>query len=232
MRVNSRDLMEAVLWDFDGTLIDTEPVWVSCEIEMLAEWSVPWTREQGYELSGMNWKASTEILRAHSLKHGFSYEGEDAELYRDLVDRVVAHVADHELPWRPGVPQLLEELSENGIPMAIVSASPRRLLDAGLARMPHVFDVVVDGSQVVHGKPDPEGYLLAAHRLGVEISNSLVIEDSVSGSQAGYRAGATVIAVPSVHPIEKSEQLTLIDSLEGVDLAALTTLWHQGKDRR
>lgn len=223
-------LPSAILWDYDGTLLDTEPIWVEAEIALLAERGTKWTHEQGAQLAGMSWLDASNALIAE-------IGDETIDPYEFYLRRIHA-VADwvrecDELPWRPGARELFEQIAAAGIPMGLVSASAQILLDAGLDRIGHDrFDVIVDGDAVANGKPDPEGYLLAASKLGVDPRDCLVIEDSVSGAAAGRASGALVVAVPCMTPLAEAPGQVIVDTLEGRDLDWLSKLWATERGER
>lgn len=209
----------AVLWDYDGTLLDTEPIWIEVEQAMVAERGGVWTHEQGIALVGRSWQEASEAL--------IEAIGDDTidphAFYLERIEAVTKVVREaDELPWRPGAKELFDELAELGVPMALVSASGHSLLNAGLDRMRHErFGVIVSGDDVTEGKPNPEGYLKAAAALGVDARDCIVIEDSLSGTTAGRRAGALVIAVPCMTPLPSAPGQIVVDSLEGIDVAWL-----------
>lgn len=227
--VTSQIKPAAVLWDFDGTLLDTEKVWIVAEAETLAEHGVDWTYEQGVELCGTPWDVSTAALLAESERQlGAPLAIEPRALYTTIYQHVVQHLLTDGLPWLPGARELLDECRELGVPMAIVSASPMELLDAGISQMPPgTFKAVVSGEQVPRSKPAPDGYLMAAERLGVDARDCVVIEDSGPGTAAGRAAGAAVIAVPLMHPLDTAPGQVNLDSLTGVDYAELGRIWQQ-----
>ena len=198
---------DAVLWDFDGTLVNSEVVWVQAEIDLFAEFGVEWTYEKGVEYCGSSRQVCCEAWEAWAEQQGRPLSVPVDEFYDRLYRRVRDHLATVDpLPWLPGVEALVNELSDRGIPQAIVSASPIDLLMAAVDRMPeNAFQTIVPGDEMPRGKPAPDGYLMAAERLGVEPSKCVVIEDSVHGTAAGVAAGAAVIAVPCMKPLPLAE---------------------------
>ena len=213
----------AILWDFDGTLIDTEPTWVRVEQELLSGYGVDWTVEQGAALSGTSWQYATQKL--------IDATGDGSldlwDFYVQRYTRVAQHLREAgDLPWRPGAEALLEDLYRRRVPCGVVSQSPRELLDAGLERIkPGRLQVVVTGDDLAAGKPDPMGFLMAAARLGVRASDCLVIEDSPAGCEAGRRAGAVVLGVPCMTPLDPGPRTIIQDTLVGLDTQSLARLW-------
>lgn len=218
----------AVLWDYDGTLIDTEPVWIEAEIEIMATHGLVWTVEDGMRLCGAAWDYSTREMLAAARRQGGQLPMGDVELYREMYTRVATRIAGRDLPWLPGVRELVDEMVARRLPMAVVSASPPEVLDAGLGRMPTgAFPVAVGGQDVSRGKPDPEGYLLAAQRLSVDIRHCLVVEDSVPGTLAGQAAGAVVISLGPPEPELNLPGIRRIQSLSGFTMEDVAMVWQE-----
>jgi len=219
----------AILIDFDGTLVDTEPYWMQGEIDMLAELGVPWTLEEASQLCGTSREYSQSVLFDQLATHGIDVDAIDPDVfYADLCSRVVERIDRLGAPWLPGVPDLLAEIAADGRPCAIVSASPPTVLTAGLAKVPDgTVKAVVNGEMVAESKPSPEGYLMAAQMLGVDIADCVVIEDTVSGTTAGRAAGAVVVAVPGQQDVAEAAGQVILPSLDGVGLARLGQLFRQ-----
>lgn len=219
----------AVLWDFDGTLLDTEEVWITSEIAVMASYGAVWTREQGVLMCGTAAGESTEIL----LEEAAAQLGQRPDVVPDsfwaqVSDGVIRHVEQDGLPWRPGARELLHALADQDVPMAVVSASPMELLDAGLNQMtPGLFATVISGPEMPRSKPAPDSYLMAAERLGVDPRDCVVIEDSMPGVTAGRAAGAVVVAVPCMHPLPTAPGQVNLDSLAGLTPGDLRRIWHQ-----
>ena len=209
----------AVLWDMDGTLVDTEPSWIAAEYALVAEHGGTWSDEHAHALDGNPLLVSGEYIRRHG---GVDLPVE--VIVEQLVDRVVADVR-RSVPWRPGARELLLALRAEGVPCALVTMSWARLVDAVLAELPgDTFAAVVAGDQVRHGKPHPEPYLTAAARLGVAPGECVAIEDSQTGVASAHAAGAAVVAVPNVVPIPPGPGRVVVDTLEGLSPAGLARL--------
>ena len=215
----STRLPAAVLWDMDGTLVDTEPSWIDAEYALVAEHGGSWSDEHAHALVGSPLLVSAEYIRRHG---GVDLPVE--VIVEQLVDRVVADVR-RSVPWRPGARELLLALRDEGVPCALVTMSWARLVDAVLAELPgDTFAAVVAGDQVRHGKPHPEPYLTAAARLGVAPGECVAIEDSQTGVASAHAAGAAVVAVPNVVPIPPGPGRVVLDTLEGLSPAGLARL--------
>lgn len=211
--------LAAVLWDMDGTLVDTEPYWIEREHELVAEFGGTWSDADAHSLIGFDL-----LDAAHELQTRGGVELERVEIVERLLDGVIARVA-RALPWRPGAPELLAECVAAGVPCVLVTMSWRRLADAVIeAAPPGSFVASVTGDEVTNGKPDPEPYLAAAALLGVDSAHCVAIEDSPTGAASAVAAGCATLGVPHVVALTATHGLTLVDSLEGVDLATLRRL--------
>ncbi|MGB3829640.1 MAG: HAD family phosphatase [Ornithinimicrobium sp.] len=209
----------AVLWDMDGTIIDTEPYWIAEEVILVERAGGTWTQQDGLELVGSDLNRSAEILLARTPISGSSQEIVDA-----LQTGVIARVRDR-MPWRPGARELIAELSAAKVPMALVTMSWQPLARVLVEALPvDTFDVVVTGDEVSDGKPHPEPYLLAARRLGVDPSACVAIEDSPTGVRSALAAGVATLAVPHAISIDASLGAHHRDSLSGLALADLRAL--------
>jgi len=211
--------LDAVLWDLDGTLVDTEPSWIAAEYRLVASFGGSWSDEQARAQVGNPLLVTGEYLREHG---GVPLPA--ARIVELLLADVLADVR-REVHWRPGVRRLLAECRQQGLATALVTMSYLELAEAVTDRLPAgSFDVLVTGDQVSRGKPDPEAYLLAADRLGVDPARCLAIEDSVTGVAAAEAAGCLVVAVPNQVPIPPADTRTIVPGLESVSLAELIGL--------
>ena len=209
----------AVLWDMDGTLIDTEPCWKSVELELVRSHGGTWSRAQAEALTGLSLLESGRVLRAA----GVDLEPEEIALRMTemVVDRL------HEATFLPGALDLLAELGRAGVPSALVTASYRVMADAVVARAPAgSFALVVSGDEVTRGKPDPEPYRHAARALGVDPRHCVAIEDSPPGITAALASGARTLGVRTQLPVPPRPGLSRVPSLVGVTLADLTAIRH------
>jgi HAD superfamily hydrolase (TIGR01509 family) len=219
----------AVLWDFDGTIADTEPLWIEAEIEMMGALGVTWTDADGRKLSGVSGETATTALFARLEAHGVDTSKLDRAGFNDARAAIVARkIAHNGVPWRPGARELLTELLAAGVPCALVSASPMTELDAALPQFePGWYDALIHGNMVTRQKPAPDGYLLAAGRLGFAAEDCLVIEDSFTGTASGRASGAPVLAVPCMTPLAENPGQINVDTLAGVTLETLRAIHAQ-----
>jgi len=213
----------AVFFDMDGLLIDSEPTWFQAEQDMLA--GLGHTLGPGHypHVLGKPIEVSTAYLlelTGHPVTAGEFADGIEAAMVERLRDGV---------PMMPGAKDLLMELEAAGIPLALVSASSRRIVDACLPLIgPDHFRVTVSGDDVERSKPNPDPYLLAASCLGVDPARCVVLEDSPTGTAAGHAAGCQVIAVPHAAQVPPRERVTVVDSLRRVNVSYLRGLFGEG----
>ncbi|MDY7104888.1 MAG: HAD family phosphatase [Actinomycetota bacterium] len=206
---------DAVLWDLDGTLIDSEPYWIAGEQALAGHYGVDWTHEDALGVVGM------ALLDAAAVLHGAGIPLEPPKIVELMVDHVVEKLGE-EVPWRPGARELLGALGAAGIPCALVTMSYRSIADRVASSLPAgTFATIVAGDEVQRGKPDPEPYLVAAGRLGVDIERCLIVEDSRTGLASAEASGARVLAVPAHVEIPPAPGRSRLPTLEGVTIADL-----------
>jgi HAD superfamily hydrolase (TIGR01509 family) len=208
-----------VLFDMDGLLIDSEPLWTIAEKELMQALGSEWTASLKPLFVGRHVDSSAVLF--------LEITGSDKspEWVVDFLLSRVSELFRKELPLMPGVRELLDELGRRGVPMAVVSASHRALVDAALDDLgAERFAVTIAGDEVSAPKPDPEAYLKAAATLGVEPGHCIVIEDSAMGVAAGEAAGCVILAVPSVASMDAAPGRYVVDSLSGIDVDWLLSL--------
>jgi HAD superfamily hydrolase (TIGR01509 family) len=213
-------LPAAVLFDMDGLLIDTEPLWFSVETDILNELGAPWHLDDHKSLVGSSLKVSSAFVaeRAGGVVTAEQVSEQLLVRMRERLRRAPA--------LQPGVVDLIAELDAAGVPRALVSSSFRVLVEAALEGVaPLTFDTVVVGDEVADAKPHPEAYLLGAAKLGVDPADCVAFEDSPSGAASASAAGCFVIAIPSVVPVEPAERRIVRESLVGIDLPFLRSLF-------
>lgn len=209
--------LQAVLWDMDGTLVDTEPYWYNAEVELLDEYGKPWSVQQSEALIG-----NALPLSAVALQHA----GVDLGI-RDIIDRLthsVARQVRQRVPWRPGARELLQQLHAASVPCALVTMSETALADEVIQHLSEsTFPVQVTGTSVERGKPAPDPYLLAAQQLleqtsmpaEMNIDGMVAIEDSLTGVTSALAAGLTTVGVPNILPLAPQPGLTVWPTLAG-----------------
>ncbi|MEP7115864.1 MAG: HAD-IA family hydrolase, partial [Ilumatobacteraceae bacterium] len=214
----------AVLWDLDGTLVDTEPYWMECEFELVEAHGGTWSDANAHAIVGSELRESARYIREHG--------GVDLpidEIVNQLLDGVIARVRRN-IPWRPGARDLLAQLRVEEIPCALVTMSWRRLADAIVSELPRAsFAATIVGDEVRRGKPHPAPYLAAARALSVSPRDCVALEDSPTGARSALAAGCHVIVIPHMVEVPRSRNHRQVESL--TDLS-VDTLIEPGPQRR
>jgi HAD superfamily hydrolase (TIGR01509 family) len=207
----------AVLWDLDGTIVDTEPLWMAAEHALAAEHGRTWTEEDGLALVGNSLIASGQYIRE---RLEIDLSAEDVVDY--LVSRLAAALTEH-IDWRPGARELIEALHVEGVQQALVTMSYTSIAEPVAASLP--FKAVVTGDIVSRPKPHPDPYLLAAELLGVDAEDCLAIEDSRTGAASANAAGCDVLVVPHFVEVPEAERRILHPTLADLTPETLFTLF-------
>ncbi len=211
--------LAAVLFDMDGTLVDSEKVW-DITLADTARWL-------GGELSaagraamvGTDMAATLRLLRAD-----LGMDIDDAQTEAYLVARTLEHFR-RPLPWRPGAQELIAAVRAARLPAALVTSTPRELVDLAMGTLGAAsFDAVVCGDEVRHTKPHPEPYLRAAALLGADPARCVAIEDSPAGVASAEAAGCPVLVAPSEVRVPPGPGRTVVADLVGITVADLTGL--------
>lgn len=209
----------AVLWDMDGTIVDSESYWMSAETALVQSWGGSWSHALGLSLVGLGLHNSAEVLQDHGVQL-------PALEIIDLLTTSVMEQVRRAVPWRPGARELLIELRELGVPTALVTMSFRSLANLVVDSLGFAaFDVVVTGDDVELPKPDPEAYLAAARELGVRIDHCVAIEDSLPGVAAAIASGAVTISVPHVVAVPLGDTHTTWHTLAGRTAQDISTVY-------
>lgn len=203
----------AVLFDMDGLLIDSEPLWLQAETAIMARLGASWTEADQARLLGGSLERTVRYLLSKATRPA------PPELVGEwLMAGIVERVRRHGVPVQPGARQLLASVERAGLPRALVTSSQRDFMDAVLASTGMRFDVLVCAQDVTVTKPDPEPYLLAAKLVGVHPGDCFALEDSPNGIASAQAAGCRVFAVPSLVPVPPAPGRTVVRSL--LDLTA------------
>ncbi|MET8162012.1 HAD family phosphatase [Sphaerisporangium sp. NPDC005289] len=212
--------VDAVFFDMDGTLVDTEKLWFQAERSVMRRLGAGWSAADQENLVGGSMSATVAYMLARS------GSGRDpGEVAAWMIDTVLGLIAEG-FELMPGAAELLAEVQAAGLPTGLVTSSTRLMADAVLGGVPggDAFDVVVTGDDVERFKPDPEPYLMAASALGVDPARCAALEDSPAGVASATAAGCAVVAVPSLLPIPPAARRLVAESLKQVDLPTLRHL--------
>jgi HAD superfamily hydrolase (TIGR01509 family) len=215
MTLQARMTLQAVMFDMDGLLVDSEPLWFEAEAAIMARMGSPWGPADQQHLIGGSLARSTAYMQAKAAQ----------PVTREVIGRwLTAGMADlvreRGVQVMPGALELLAEIAAAGLPHALVTSAEPEIMAASLDSIGARFPVTVCAADVARGKPDPKPYLRAAALLGVPPARSVALEDSPTGITSAHAAGCTVVAVPSVPPPPGLAALT-VPSLRLVDLTTL-----------
>lgn len=207
----------AVLWDLDGTIVDTEPLWMAGEQELADRYGKVWTDEDGLALVGNSLMGSGAYIQQ---RLGADLTAE--QIVEHLVSLLTTALEEH-IPWRPGARELIEALATEGVPQALVTMSYASIAAPIAASLP--FKALVTGDAVPQPKPHPAPYLLAAELLGVDPAACLAIEDSVTGATSANAAGCHVLVVPHLVNVPDADRRTQLSTLKDVTPGGLRALF-------
>jgi HAD superfamily hydrolase (TIGR01509 family) len=204
----------------DGTLVDSEKVW---------DVGLSWLADQyGATLSAAarTRMVGTSMTESMTILHDdIGQPWRDPQTSVELLEKRVKELFGAGLVWRPGAPELLDGLRAEGVPMALVTATRRHLVEVALETIgPANFAAVVCGDDVDETKPHPMPYLTAAALLHADVRRCVAIEDSPNGIASALASGAAVLAVPCEVDLSQLTGVTHVDSLESVDLDLLDRL--------
>jgi HAD superfamily hydrolase (TIGR01509 family) len=214
-----RNQLAAVLFDMDGLLVDTEPLWFETEAEVMDRLGAPWTKQDQEQLLGGSMDNTVGYLLARATR-----PVPPADVARWMMDGMLRRAAEGRVIVRPGARELLEAVAAAGIPYALVTGSQRPFAEAVLASTGFRFPVTVTGDDVARAKPDPEPYLLAAKLLDGDPEQCVALEDSPNGVASATSAGCLVVAVPTLLPIPPAARRLVVPSLSEIKLATLRAL--------
>lgn len=209
----------AVLFDMDGTLIDSEPYWIQSERDLASEHNGVWTDKDGLDVVGMSLDKSSQLFKERT-----NVPLEPEEIVARLTSEVQNKLAKS-IPWRPGAKELLLDLRNHGVKTALVTMSMHRMAKQVVDAIEFdAFDLIVAGDDVRQGKPHPEAYLKAAELLGFDPSRCIAFEDSLSGLTSAEAAGTYAVGIPHIVGIPEKSGRILWETLEGVTYKKLRKL--------
>ena len=214
------DFFDAVFFDMDGLMVDSEPEWFKSETEVTAKFGYRWTEnDQVHCLGG-------PLTRVGQYMHDKCDGAQTPEYFTQALIDTQSLRMRASTTTMPGALELVRELQAHGIKTGLVSASPRNIVDAVLDNLGHdLFPFSLSSDDVEKTKPNPDCYLKAAGMTSSKIDNCLVFEDSLTGMSAATSSGAYLIAVPHLVKIEESAKVRVISSLEQMSFTTLQTLF-------
>ena len=223
--------LAAVLFDMDGTLVQTEEYWGEAMFELAASLGGHMSPEARARTVGTSMRRSMEVLHADL---GVVRTEEQLQADARWVEERVGELMGAGAAWQPGARELVAAVRAAGLRTALVTTTPRRLADIVLARIAadldgSPFDVTVCGDEVPARKPDPAPYLQAAAALDVAPSVCVVVEDSQVGVTSGLAAGMAVLGVPAMQPVPPAPGLTLVETLAGTGVDDLADVLVAGR---
>ena len=213
------EFFEAVFFDMDGLTVDSEPQWFISEKEVVEPFGYTWTQDDQVACLG------GPLIKLGDYMSDKTGNQESSSFFVAKLIEIQANRMRTNTVAMPGAIELVNSLRSHGVKTALVSASPRVIVDAVLDNIGHnLFPFSLSGDDVLNTKPDPEGYLKAARMCESNIENCLVFEDSLPGMQAATTSGAWLIAVPHLVHVEESPRVRSIQSLQQLNVSKLFEL--------
>ncbi|GAC1596821.1 MAG: HAD family hydrolase [Pseudarthrobacter sp.] len=219
----SHSPLRAVLWDMDGTIVDTEPYWIAAERSLVEAHGGSWSHDQATQLVGQALTFSAEVLQEAGVQL------DTRQIIDTLTAEVIASV-QRAVPWRPGAMELLDDLHQAGVRCALVTMSEGPLAREIVASLPKpYFEFLVTGDTVTQGKPHPEAYLKAVELLqeadpDLSIDHCVALEDSAPGVAAALASGVATVAIPHIVPLPNDPRHTTWESLAGRTVSELEAI--------
>lgn len=209
--------LQAVLFDMDGTVVDTDAHWLAAEQATFAHFDRPWTQQDHAALLGVPVVPATQYM-VRRLEGAATFD----EVRQLMMGTLVDLLRTHDIPWRPGAQELISDLRYHGIATGLVTASRVPLVTAVFPDVAALgFDVVVTGDDVPVTKPDPAPYLLAMDRLAASSATAVAVEDSPTGVASARAAGLATVVVPHVVSIEATAGVIPVGDFADVTVAFL-----------
>ncbi|MEV6558879.1 HAD family phosphatase [Nocardia sp. NPDC051756] len=204
----------AVLWDMDGTLLDSEKLWDVAMRELAGRHDRELTDELRHTFIGAS---GPDALRLLFTGIGIEPTAEALGVAGEFIEHRVTELMTGPIPWRPGAKDALGLVRAAGLKSALVTNTKRSLAEYGLDTLGRdFFDVSVCGDEVAQGKPAPDVYLRAAELLGVDPRDCVAVEDSPTGTRAAHAAGCAVIVIPCEIAVPDGPGRSFRDTLVGL----------------
>ena len=215
-----RSFFDAVFFDMDGLLVDSEPEWLKSESEITAAYGYQWTSQDQVACLG------GPLSRVGQYMHDKCNQAETPDFFTNKLVEVQSEKMRSHTPFMPGAYELVKDLQKNGAKTGLVSASPRIIVDAVLDNVgAELFPFSISSDDVERTKPHPDAYLKAAQLTNSAIGNCLVFEDSLTGVGAATSSGAWLVAVPHLVHVDESERVRVIKSLEQLNFTKVQELF-------
>jgi len=215
-----RSFFDAVFFDMDGLLVDSEPEWLKSESEITAAYGYQWTSQDQIACLG------GPLSRVGQYMHDKCNQAETPDFFTNKLVEVQSEKMRSHTPFMPGAYELVKDLQKNGVKTGLVSASPRIIVDAVLDNVgAELFPFSISSDDVERTKPHPDAYLKAAQLTNSAIENCLVFEDSLTGVGAATSSGAWLVAVPHLVHVDESERVRVIKSLEQLNFTKVQELF-------
>lgn len=215
-----RSFFDAVFFDMDGLLVDSEPEWLKSESEITAAYGYQWASQDQVACLG------GPLSRVGQYMHDKCNQAETPDFFTNKLVEVQSEKMRSHTPFMPGAYELVKDLQKNGVKTGLVSASPRIIVDAVLDNVgAELFPFSISSDDVERTKPHPDAYLKAAQLTNSAIENCLVFEDSLTGVGAATSSGAWLVAVPHLVHVDESERVRVIKSLEQLNFTKVQELF-------
>ena len=220
--VSPKPYPAAALWDMDGTIIDSEPLWLGAEVVMLERYGIPVPANIHERLIGQGLTTAARVFQEFGVP--LSVE----EIIDEWAEGVVAGLVESAPVWIPGALELLASFRELGVPNVLVTMSVRRIADAVLALLPaETFVASITGDDVEFEKPHPDPYVRGAALVNAHPAECIAFEDSIPGTASAVAAGAFVIGIPNIVSLGGSDAHRVLPTLVGMDATGMGVLWEQ-----
>ena len=222
MKIKDKDELanlNAVFFDHDGTLVDTEPYWIEAELILPQRFGATWTEADSIAAVGSPMPETARRLQAAGVPLTIE------QIIDDLCNQVIAMMDERGIPWLPGATDLIDELAQSGIPCAIVSNAWRTVVEKTVSALPpNAIQFTITGDEMFLAKPDPWPYAYAAEQLDVSPIGQVAVEDSLAGTQSAEAAGMNVLVVPGVAQVPDAPGRSRTDSLANVTVDTLRAI--------